>query len=40
MFALAEEVAHLEEAIFKAQLVLVDEMGEDVAGGAEVEAEV
>ena len=40
MFALAEEVAHLEEAVFEAELVLVDEMGQDVAGGAEVEAEV
>ena len=38
MEALAEEVAHLKEAVFEAELVLVDEMGEDVAGGAEVEA--
>lgn len=40
VLALAEKVAHLEEAVFEAELVLVDKMGEDVAGGAEVEAEV
>ena len=40
VLALAEVVAHLEEAIFEAELVLVDKMGEDIAGGTEVEAEV
>lgn len=37
---MAEQVAGLEESIFEAHLVLVDQVGEDVAGGTEVEGEI